>query len=887
MSRNSFPNILRYLQDYFLSHKRPLVTLAVWISITSLIAYVIEFGNSHLSSGAEQNLCHILNISTKSTSPLSPTPCNKASQDSDLALRITHPKWLNPNKESQYLAITIDEIDITEFAMPVTVTVSSGSSIWFNKIAPSRFAPLASSTGITIEKSLFNYSLDITQTTEPQCSQSNLCYIMLDNQDETEYLAFNSIRGMQNAQTVKLHIDAGQSFESMDFHFNMRPTLRVAFNKLLDYSVWIGTILATAVALGLALYQRQFEHRVRSRDKLQDLLDSCQDEIEGDKNSESLLRCLEAISIETKEFPAVNPYSQIEVKQIHASLYELLGSKKATQLLLRELGRQNSLSWSDESMQRVLQLFSPHDSEHKTKTLLEAVSNLFRLQSQIHSVTQKVDSQETQAATILKPFVDLAMEFWQTYGEFSRDFVIQAFQFLHGSPIDSGLFAKSDAAFKLSVRSWFIEEYVDKNGFGLQPLFRDQRIQWNSEIYENITIDYDWPAASFPSMNLVISPEIHEWLEAASLNEHPFIFDMLEDVVRDPKLINQSTILINLRTPEAKIVASPYYIERMSLSLGLLEQLRHKKNLGDQTFTIWAPIFGVDIEPLPEWLGHILAETWLYLIAANPHIFHELQSRNSRNILVGLLLWHTGSLQRLKSEIQQQFDVLTKMQETASTIITRDQLLRELHSLLMSIEEYRAQSYDATHKTVSWFQLYTWLSVRPMYWDKRLQSMPSTTIVIPVGLDVDVNQAECHALIMKFVQRMSEFSGRNIYLKLFIPPQLADGVPALIEQVKWLDEDLDGILQSRLGEVLITKNQAREQQPLEVLFEPSPDSPYYHEGLIKLSNGSLSRMLEIGRKLITCHVTRCSDNDRLEDKDWDIISAQYYLTDANDRDNDS
>lgn len=282
------------------------------------------------------------------------------------------------------------------------------------------------------------------------------------------------------------------------------------------------------------------------------------------------------------------------------------------------------------------------------------------------------------------------------------------------------------------------------------------------------------------------------------------------------------------------------------------EFIEQQKRPRDGTFPISWEGAPIQSSSVIEQITHRLAEAWIEMLPLNPDSFLDLRSAE-QDALVAFLGWHVGSLPALLGRLKQGFlaaDEKTQQDNDGAQKEGNEQEIRTRErDILLEKMANSSLPYDKGLLPGK-EQLLDWLNIRP----------PWLTHTVFVAVRETEPPSEWQQTLSAYQRDLLK---RKVVIKEVL---LTDGLASAGDLVKWSDEALLDILKSRVRRVI-------GKESFTALFaEPPrvPDFEYDHK-LVQRSNGSLGRMLELGRQVLLRHAQWHPDAEYLQADDFEVI----------------
>lgn len=248
--------------------------------------------------------------------------------------------------------------------------------------------------------------------------------------------------------------------------------------------------------------------------------------------------------------------------------------------------------------------------------------------------------------------------------------------------------------------------------------------------------------------------------------------------------------------------------------------------------------------PVPSGLEKIayqVAETWVEFLPRNPDAFLDLRSEE-REVLLGYLGWYMGSVAALLCRLKQRFLWVEDNNR-------RKKEMSVLFDKMARFDLSYNKDYDPREG-----QLLDWLSIRPPW-------LISTILILIYHESPALELQQVLSAYQKDLQK------QKIFTKELLITQDRPVSPGLM--ITWADDNLMEMLKLRVQRV-------SRRTTFTSLFVP-PDDPksdllLYDKMLVQKSQGSLGRLLELGRRILDHHAQYRPDIPDLLPYDFAVIN---------------
>lgn len=235
-------------------------------------------------------------------------------------------------------------------------------------------------------------------------------------------------------------------------------------------------------------------------------------------------------------------------------------------------------------------------------------------------------------------------------------------------------------------------------------------------------------------------------------------------------------------------------------------------------------------------IAHRVAETWIEFLSHNPYAFLDLRPED-RHVLAVYLAWHVSSLPALITRLKQ-FLVFPKGEKEA-----------EAQLLLKMLQKETTPYGKENHPSA--YQLLDWLMIRPPW-------LEHTVLILVHREQPKPGWQRDRGVYQKDLLK------RNLLLK---EVELAAD-PALRNEwvLNWNDASLIQMLKLRVQRVT-----AKDSFTSLFVRPPVADPSEYDLKLVRKSDCSLSRMLELGQQILLHHAKYHVDQPDLLEDDFQAI----------------
>ena len=237
-----------------------------------------------------------------------------------------------------------------------------------------------------------------------------------------------------------------------------------------------------------------------------------------------------------------------------------------------------------------------------------------------------------------------------------------------------------------------------------------------------------------------------------------------------------------------------------------------------------------------ETLAHLVAETWFEFIALNPQAFLDL-SPDERHALAAYLSWHVGSLAALILRLKRLVSLLKNAHQPKK------------YQFLFEILDAEASPYSKDCLPAD-EQLLDWLGLRP-------PGLEDTVLVLQYSVRYVVTLEAYRDSLLK----------RGFFIKEFICQ--SESFVSHLPVLHWTEASLMLILSLRI------RRSTTAYEYLTSLFDKHSFSPMNwieaDEILAHQSQGSLTKMLFLGGKILKHHLQKHPEAAELSKEDFDVI----------------
>jgi hypothetical protein len=270
---------------------------------------------------------------------------------------------------------------------------------------------------------------------------------------------------------------------------------------------------------------------------------------------------------------------------------------------------------------------------------------------------------------------------------------------------------------------------------------------------------------------------------------------------------------------------------------------KQKSSAAGVFLAYWDPIADLLAPDVLGAMTHQIAETWVEFLVHNPMGFLDLHP-DERRSLAEYLGWHVGSLPAL----------VMRLKQAAALSLDKNKDKEHEFQLLSEILESESNLYSKDYPP-STEQFLDWLQIRPPWLAYTvLMLLYRETPKPDWRRALDIQQ---DALIK-----------RGVVVKEFEPKK--GKVAKDVSILKWDEDGLMTMLNLR-----IKRSTTDGRDSFTNLFERSvfSDPLEYDQRLVQKAEGSLSRMLELGHRILTHHAQKHLDdpNPELLVDDWEAI----------------
>ncbi len=424
-----------------------------------------------------------------------------------------------------------------------------------------------------------------------------------------------------------------------------------------------------------------------------------------------------------------------------------------------------------------------------------------------------------------KPGADAIGKLWDQFDVFSMGLVVY---FLNRLPRQPS--AKED-----------IKNALEQSSHR-KRLIRYQNLDWMIPTY-NLTLpgEYHFPVLVFgKNLAYEVSGSFSDLFNPAEVLAESWVGPLQWERLTSP---HESVSVVVLEN-DAEILIPRLWKE-------LVEQQKRPR---DGTFPVyWQIKPDIQSSSAIEQIAHRLAEAWIEMLPLNPDAFLDLRSAE-QDALAAFLDWHVGSLPALLVRLKQGFLAAEEKTRQDNGGAQKDGNEQEIRTrerdILLDKMANSSLPYDKGLLPGK-EQLLDWLNIRP----------PWLTHTVFIAVRKTEPSSE-------WQQTLSAYQRDLLRRKVVIKEVLLTDAPASAGGlVKWSDEALLDILKSRVRRVI-------GKESFTALFAEPPrvTDLEYDRRLVQRSNGSLGRMLELGRHVLLHHTQYHPDTEYLEADDFDGIT---------------
>ena len=458
-----------------------------------------------------------------------------------------------------------------------------------------------------------------------------------------------------------------------------------------------------------------------------------------------------------------------------------------------------------------------NEDEEEITNILECAKNFYR--NEVLTILKSVDSVRKGNADINN--IKVILSLWDNYDVFSAGLVIYSLNRFSGAVLPDEIKA-------------LVEQTEHR-----RRLKRYKQLAWPGGSGDN----YKWPPFD-PCPESDRFPALQKWFEKFGIiGDNPF--ETCPNA--DPLLVKSKMPPFEWRwmtSSHSGLFTAPSNDDLLSAALMLYDELQNQEGKEGCFFPIHFEVPNQLEET--SWLTTLtrrVAETWLEFMAYSPDAYLDMYPEE-RRALADLFAWHYGSIQIASTRLQH-WIFRTQQNEKSGEKQAEGRLVLDLLS--------KGEAVYSAEIPPSPQQLLDWLSIRPF-------EMENTIMILVIS------QPFLPAMIQVMQSYRQAFLARNIILKEFEHNPIVNEANAI--QVKWSQDALLKTLAKRIE----LSTQGRRDS-LTSLFERNifSDNQAADNKLVQKSNGSLSRMLELGHLILLHHAQYHPEDLELLVDDFEVI----------------
>jgi hypothetical protein len=376
-----------------------------------------------------------------------------------------------------------------------------------------------------------------------------------------------------------------------------------------------------------------------------------------------------------------------------------------------------------------------------------------------------------------------------------------------------------------------------------RDLLLDQELRKNSDIGKVIAISTNYQLPSPAGKVIKERKDLDRWLKDVAFNHNPF---GQREIEKDRLLIStwvQPKRWEEVTSHQSHLVISECRQDRIAAALMLAQDIfTHQKKIFPVKIVLPVENSNVPDQRLRilEGVADAVAETWIEFLKLNLIAFWDLLEDVQRK-LMALLLWYAKGRQNLLSKFGEQHP--------------KPEAWKVFYNTMTDV---------AKGPTIDFHEdLDDWLALRPV-------NTTSTFFIADcqrcVQDDHGVEQ------IGIFIQYMQSLKDKEIYVKLFSDKDLVClGKEQLTRiDLRWSSDALSKMLSDRIYQA------SRRYNTLNEMFGRNASSQTdKHNRLVQESDGSLSKMLDLGNELLDLHLRNHPGETDFWPDDFEQVLSRY------------
>lgn len=812
----------------------------------------------------------------------------------DTGIRIVFPRYRSSDDQSifvQYLGFATDQLG----SIDIVVENLSDATLEFKH--PDIAQP-TSVLDVDLQSSEVGFWYDNNAVSQPACLPGARCTFAVTRDDNQRVLSIVSNATPSTEREVSLRF----SLYSLD-GAAISSTEIISFKTAPFYLVWayvtfkyaanpelipgLAAVVIAIMAYWLDRNSRRRQERAELLGELNALWRAFDDSYVGGFNILSALSTLGRTKKAVNQQGGLPPRFHARHKETSEKIAAVLSQKHFQ--FFDEIAA--IVAQSDASPERLGEIARELEASSTDIKLLPVDSSVFELLDQTAVVLKALGTAlEQPNESTIEQFLIVLEQFWSRFDEPSRNLCIEMLARFSNhaqavpnpdgqkevSAVDpdesstpaiddrvDGEESDSDVKATVSLYDYLngrLSRYLaESNSRALRTLIRDSRMRWEPEVaLFGSASQTNWPSpigspGQTQRRDKNQSFGRRDLLTVDAVLRDPFVFgkfpEPAEGIYNELKEMKSTFVfdsVPDLHGIERTVV--PYYL--------------HQYLFNQECFLVWAPFACADQVSPTCWLGHALGRSWLQTVAVNPHVFFELASDHYRAQVLELLLWHTGSHDRLIAELRVEFDRRVKSenwpvanqpelrspdQVSGSALISGRPAADSLDGAIEIIARYLPHFTRYYHATIdnskepSDALLASWLQLRPLYWDiddLRLVDVDNTVVILPVWCNFGWASSQIESLL----RWIRLFEPLGVIFKVFLPyaPYASrKEISRVMTKLEWTDPDLERVLLNwleRAGE------RTGAGESLKGLYESEFDP---QNEIIRPAENSLGRLVQL------------------------------------------